>query len=173
MTTIRFLASFALVFLLTLSAAQSEEVKAGELVISNGWSRATPGGAKIGSGYLTIVNKGTTGDKLLSGVSAVSGKVELHEMTMNKGVMTMRPLAEGLPVGPGQTVQLAPGGLHLMLTDLKAPLKQGDKVPLTLQFEKAGAVNVTLDVQGVGAKGPGMNEKAPMMDHKGHSGMKM
>lgn len=173
MTTLRFLASFALVSLLTVSAARSEEVKAGELVISNGWSRATPGGAKIGSGYLTIVNKGTTGDKLLSGVSAVSGKVELHEMTMNKGVMTMRPLGEGLPVGPGQTVQLTPGGLHLMLTDLKAPLKQGDKVPLTLQFEKAGSVNVMLDVQGVGAKGPGMNQKAPMMDHKGHSGMKM
>jgi copper(I)-binding protein len=78
--------------------------------------------------------------------------------------MTMRPLENGLTIEPGKTVALAPGGYHLMMLDLKAPLKQGDKLPVTLQFEKAGTVAVTLDVQGVGAKGPAA---------EGHSGMKM
>src|SRR5882724_3984473 len=75
-------------------------------------------------------------------------------MAMNNGVMTMRPLDKGLAIEPGKTVKLAPGGYHLMLMDLKNPLKQGEKVPLTLEFEKAGKVTLSLDVQGVGAQGP-------------------
>ena len=75
-------------------------------------------------------------------------------MAMNNGVMTMRPLEKGLEIEPGKTVKLAPGGYHLMLMDLKNPLKQGEKVPLELQFEKAGKVAVSLDVQGVGAQAP-------------------
>jgi copper(I)-binding protein len=143
-------------FALTLFAApvRAEEVKAGDLVISQAWSRATPGGAKIAGGYLTIENKGSTPDRLVGGAGEVAAKVELHEMAMNNGVMTMRPLDKGLTIEPGKAVKLAPGGLHLMLIDLKNPLKQGDKVPLTLEFEKAGKVNLSLDVQGVGAQGP-------------------
>jgi copper(I)-binding protein len=143
-------------FALTLFAApvRAEEVKAGDLVISQAWSRATPGGAKIAGGYLTIENKGSTPDRLVGGAGEVAAKVELHEMAMNNGVMTMRPLDKGLTIEPGKPVKLAPGGLHLMLIDLKNPLKQGDKVPLTLEFEKAGKVNLSLDVQGVGAQGP-------------------
>ncbi len=81
---------------------------------------------------------------------------------MNNGVMKMRPVEGGLAIDPGKTVKLAPSGYHLMIMDLKSPLKQGDKVPVTLEFEKAGKVAVTLDVQGVGAQGPG-----------GGAGMKM
>ena len=135
--------------------ARADEVKAGDLVISQAWSRATPNGAKIGGGYLTIENKGATPDRL-TGVSAdIAGKVEVHEMAMNNGVMTMRPLDNGLAIDPGKTVKLAPGGYHLMMFDLKSPLKQGDKLPVTLQFEKAGKVTVSLDVQGIGAPAPG------------------
>ncbi len=76
-------------------------------------------------------------------------------MAMNNGVMTMRPLDNGLAIEPGKTVKLAPGGYHLMMFDLKAPLKQGDKVPVTLEFEKAGKVTLSLDVEGMGAKEPG------------------
>src|SRR6267154_1149777 len=143
-------------FALTLFAApvRAEEVKAGNLVISQAWSRATPGGAKIAGGYLTIENKGSTPDRLVGGAGEVAAKVELHEMAMNNGVMTMRPLDKGLTIEPGKAVKLAPGGLHLMLIDLKNPLKQGDKVPLTLEFEKAGKVNLSLDVQGIGAQAP-------------------
>jgi periplasmic copper chaperone A len=159
--------------------ARAEEVKAGDLVITQGWSRATPGGAKIGGGYLTIENKGTTADRLIGGSGDFAGKIEVHEMAMNNGVMTMRPLDKGLAIEPGKTVKLAPGGYHLMMFDLKNPLKQGDKVPLTLEFEKAGKVAVSLDVQGVGAQGPdaasgGMDMKnMDMKKTPDHSGMKM
>jgi copper(I)-binding protein len=134
--------------------ARAEEVKAGDLVISQAWSRATPGGAKVAGGYLTIENKGSTPDRLIGGSADVADKVQVHEMTMNNGVMTMRPVDQGLTIEAGKTVKLAPGGYHLMMSDLKNPLKRGDKVPVTLEFEKAGKVKLSLDVQGVGAQGP-------------------
>src|SRR6266481_5300189 len=134
--------------------ALAQEVKAGDLVITQAWSRATPSGAKIAGGYLTIENKGTAPDRLLGGSGDIAGKIEVHEMAMNTGVMTMRPLDKGVTIEPGKTVKLAPGGYHLMIMDLKTPFKQGDKVPVTLQFEKAGKVTLSLDVQGVGAQAP-------------------
>jgi periplasmic copper chaperone A len=147
--------------------AHAQEVKTADLVITQGWSRATPGGAKIAGGFLTIQNRGAAPDRLVSGSADIVGKVEIHEMAMNNGVMTMRPLDKGLVIEPGKTVKLAPGGYHLMLMDLKQPLKQGDKVPLTLEFEKAGKVALSLDVQGVGAQAPSGGE----MKHD-HPGMK-
>ena len=163
----RTLAALAAIFALVMVApASAEDVKAGDLVISRAWTRATPNGAKIGGGYLTIENKGTTPDRLVGGSGDVAGKVEVHEMTMDNGVMKMRALDKGLTIEPGKTVKLAPGGYHLMMFDLKAPLKQGDKVPVTLEFEKAGKVTVSLDVQGVGAQAPDGD------DHSGHMMMK-
>ena len=157
---------------LIAAPARAEEVKAGDLVITQAWSRATPNGAKIGSGYFTIENKGTAPDRLV-GVSAdVAGKVEVHEMAMKDGVMTMRPLAAGLAIDPGKTVKLAPGGHHLMMFDLKSPLKQGDALPVTLEFEKAGKVKVSLDVQGIGAQGPA-GAAADGAEKKMPDGMKM
>ena len=154
---------------------RAEEVKAGDLVITQAWSRATPGGAKIGGGYLTIENKGTAPDRLIGGSADVADKVQVHEMAMNNGVMTMRPLDKGLTIDPGKTVKLAPGGYHLMMMDLKGTLKQGDKLPVTLEFEKAGKVTVSLDVQGVGARAPaGSGSMDGKMDMKKMSpGMKM
>jgi copper(I)-binding protein len=133
---------------------RAQEVRAGDLVITQAWTRATPGGARIGGGYVTIENKGSAPDRLIGGSADVAGKVEVHEMAMNNGVMTMRPLDQGLVIEPGKTVKLAPGGYHLMMFDLKSSLKQGDKVPVTLEFEKAGKVQLSLDVQGIGAQGP-------------------
>jgi copper(I)-binding protein len=153
------LAGLAAIFALALIApAAAEDVKAGDLVITQAWTRATPNGAKIGGGYLTIENKGTTPDRLVSGTADVAGKVEVHEMSMDNGVMKMRALDKGLAIEPGKTVKLAPGGYHLMMFDLKNPLKQGDKVPVTLEFEKAGKVSVSLDVQPVGAQAPGVDQ---------------
>jgi copper(I)-binding protein len=164
--------AFAALFALLSAPAQAQEVKAGDLVITQPWSRATPGGAKIAGGYLMIENNGAAPDRLVSGSGDFAGKVEIHEMAMNNGVMTMRPLDKGLVIEPGKTVKLAPGGYHLMLMDLKTPLKQGDKVPLTLEFEKAGKVVLSLDVQGVGAQGPaGGGHSGHEMKHD-HSGMK-
>ena len=151
------------------SAARADDVKAGDLVISQAWSRATPNGAKIGTGYFTIVNNGTSADKLVGVSGEVSDKIEVHEMSMNNGVMKMRPVDGGLTIEPGKTVKLAPSGYHLMIMDLKSPLKQGGKVPVTLEFEKAGKVAVTLDVQGIGAQGPGGGDGMMKMS----PGMKM
>lgn len=134
--------------------ARAGDATAGDLVITQAWSRATPGGAKIAGGYLTIDNKGSAPDRLISGAGDNIGRVEIHEMAMNNGVMKMRPLDKGLPIEAGKTVKLAPGGYHLMLMDLKQPFKAGDKVPVTLEFEKAGKVAVSLDVQAVGAQSP-------------------
>jgi copper(I)-binding protein len=150
--------AFAALLALWGAPADAQEVKAGDLVITQPWSRATPGGAKIAGGFLTIENKGTAPDRLVSGAGDIAGKVEIHEMAMNNGVMTMRPLDKGLVIEPGKTVKLAPGGYHLMLMDLKQPFKQGDKVPVTLEFEKAGKVALSLDVQGVGAQAPAAHD---------------
>ncbi|MBU6461875.1 MAG: copper chaperone PCu(A)C [Bradyrhizobium sp.] len=149
------LASVLFVTLLCAAPARAQEVKAGDLVITQAWTRATPNGAKIGGGYLTIENKGSTPDRLIGGSTDAAGRIEVHEMAMKGGVMTMRPLDNGLTIDPGKTVKLAPGGYHLMMFDLKNPLKQGDTVPVTLKFEKAGEVKVSLAVQGVGAQAPG------------------
>jgi len=152
--------------------ACAQEVKAGDLVITQAWSRATPSGAKIAGGYLTIENKGTAPDRLVGGSGDIAGRVEVHEMAMNNGVMTMRPLDKGLTIDPGKTVKLAPGGYHLMIMDLKSPFKQGDKVPVTLEFEKAGKVTLSLDVQGVGAQAPAGADSAGGHMMPDHSGMK-
>ncbi|MCA1376113.1 copper chaperone PCu(A)C [Bradyrhizobium sp. IC4060] len=160
----------------TSAVVAAEDVKAGDLVISQAWSRATPGGAKVAGGYLTIENKGSAADRLVSVSADIAGKAEIHEMAMDNGVMKMRALDKGLAIEPGKTVKLAPGGNHLMLQELKGPFKQGDKVPVTLQFEKAGKVTVALDVQGVGAQAPGGGGHSGHMDMKkmpDHSGMKM
>src|SRR5882757_7391939 len=158
----------------TLLAAPSraQEVIAGDLVITQAWSRATPSGAKIAGGYLTIENKGTAPDRLVGGSGDIAGRVEVHEMAMNNGVMTMRPLDKGLTIDPGKTVKLAPGGYHLMIMDLKSPFKQGERVPVTLEFEKAGKVALSLDVRGVGAQGPAGGSGGHMMNSPDHSGMK-
>ena len=159
--TRNFACAAALLALLA-APAPAQEVKAGDLVITQPWSRATPGGAKIAGGFVTIENKGAAPDRLISGAGDVAGKVEIHEMAMNNGVMTMRPLDKGLVIEPGKTVKLAPGGYHLMLMDLKQPFKQGDKVPVTLEFEKAGKVALSLDVQGVGAQAPAGHDHPSM-----------
>ncbi len=162
---------------LALPSARAQEIKAGDLVITQPWTRATPSGAKVGGAYVTIENKGSAPDRLIGGAADVAGRVEVHEMATTDGVMKMRQLENGLAIEPGKTVKLAPGGYHLMLFDLKSPLKQGEKVPVTLEFEKAGKVSVSLNVEGVGAQAPGgaadQGGKMQMQKMHDHSGMKM
>jgi copper(I)-binding protein len=144
---------------------EGHEFKAGDLTIGHPWSRATPGGAKVGGGYLTITNNGSTPDRLVS-VSipaAVADHVEIHEMATKDGVMTMRAQSNGVTIEPGKTVAFSPGGYHLMLMGLKGPLKEGDRVKAVLTFEKAGPVEVTINVEGMGAQHP-----APGEDHSQH-----
>jgi len=120
--------------------------RAGDLVISGGFVKAMLPGQPVGGGYLTIRNGGTAADRLVSVTSPAAGKVELHEMTMNDNVMKMRELKDGIAVPAGATVTLAPNGLHMMFKQVKTPFKAGTSVPVTLTFEKAGAVEVALPV---------------------------
>ena len=132
------------------------QTASGSVKIEQAWSRATPGGAKVAGGYMTITNTGSAPDKLVGGTSPIAGRIEIHEMSMKDNVMTMRPIAGGLLIEPGKSVKLAPGGYHVMFMDLKSPLKQGGKFTATLEFERAGKVEVPFDVQGVGAQEPAM-----------------
>ena len=143
-----------LILLLAAAPAAAHDYKLGALQVSQPWARATATTAPTGGGYLTITNTGTTPDRLVSIKSPVANMVQIHEMKMEGNVMRMRELDGPLEIKPGATMTLAPGGFHLMMMGLKAPLKQGEKVPLTLVFEKAGEIDVELDVEAMGANHP-------------------
>lgn len=145
----------AAVLLVGIQAAAAHELKVGELTIEHPWSRATPPGAKVGGGYLEIRNGGASADRLVSVSSPVAERSEIHEMAVTDGVMTMRPLPDGLEVPADGEVTLAPGGFHLMFVGLKRPLVEGQPFEATLTFEKAGAVSVTFSVAPIGASGGG------------------
>jgi len=137
------------------SAASISPVKAGGLVIEQPWSRATPNGAKVGGGYVRITNTGATPDRLVGGSFAASGRVELHDMSVSDGIMRMKPVDGGIPIAPGATIELKPGGSHAMFLDLRRPLREGDRVDGTLVFEKAGSVPITYAVRSLGAQNAG------------------
>jgi periplasmic copper chaperone A len=138
-------------FAASLAVASAAMAQTNQLEVTNAWARATPGKAENGAAYLTI--QSPTPDRLMSVSSPVAKKAELHTMSMEGMVMKMRPLA-GLDIPAGQPVTLKPGGQHIMLEDLDAPLREGQSFPLTLTFEKAGTRTVTVAVEKPGAAGP-------------------
>jgi len=133
------------------AVSQTASYKLGDLLIQAPWARATPAGAKVGGAYLKISNNGAQPDRLVGGSLTGAREVEVHEMSTSNNVMKMRHLKDGLEIKPGQTVELKPGGYHLMLTGLSDGLKQGQKVKGSLTFEKAGTVEVEYAVAPVGA----------------------
>jgi hypothetical protein len=157
---------FPLALALALSAAPTlaQEFKAGDIVVEKPWARATPKGADVGSGYLTIQNNGAAPDRLTGG-TADFATVEVHQMKSENGVSQMRELKDGLNIPARGLVGFSPGGYHLMFTHLTHPLTKGESVKATLNFEHAGPVEVEFDVMGIGASGSG--------GMKGMGGMKM
>ncbi len=145
----------AAALILSTAGALGATFKSGAIAVEDPWSRATPGGAKVGVGFLTIKNDGKTEDRLLSAASPIAARAEIHETKMENDMMTMRPVSGGIAIPPGGSVALAPNGYHLMFADLAAPLKEGEQFKATLTFEHAGAVEVTFDVQAIGAAAPG------------------
>jgi periplasmic copper chaperone A len=144
------------VFICGSTWSHAEDVTQGGLRISAAWARATPKGAPVGGGYLKITNTGTAPDRLIGGSSDTAMRFEIHNMSMDNGVMKMRPVESGIEIKPGQTVELKPGGYHVMFVGLKKPFEQGDHVKATLKFEKAGDVRVDFTVEGIGAQTGGM-----------------
>jgi copper(I)-binding protein len=150
---LRHLALAALVAILALPAF-ALDYKLGAIEIGQPWTRATPPTAESGGGYLVLKNTGTTPDRLIAVKSPAADKVEIHEMKMDGNIMRMRGVEKGIEIPPGATVELKPGGFHVMFMGLKAPFAKEAKVPLTLVFEKAGSIDVDLMVQAMGALAP-------------------
>jgi len=148
------LAALLLTATAILLPAAARDVQKGPIKIEQPWTRATPGGAKVGGGFMKITNTGAAPDRLVAIKSGISGAVEIHEMKMVDGIMKMRALGNGIEIAPGQTVELKPGGYHVMFLDLKAPIVKDKAVRATLVFEKAGEVEVELQVAPIGAKSP-------------------
>ena len=158
--------SMLLVGALGSPPAQSQEVKAGDLVISQPWSRAAPHGAETASSYLTIENKGAAADRLVGASTDAAEKIQIEQISMVGGGMQLKPVTGGLAIGPGEKLVLAPGGNRLGLLKLKSALKKGSKVSMTLAFEKAGQVAVSFDVLSPAAKGPAAPKASPADDGK-------
>ncbi|MCO5080990.1 MAG: copper chaperone PCu(A)C [Rhizobiaceae bacterium] len=154
------------------SGAFAHDYKAGNIEITHPWSRAVPEGAKVSAGYLTLTNSGAEADRLVSATGEVADKVEIHEMAVDSsGVMTMRQLEGGVEVPAGATLELKPGGVHIMFMSMKDWAKEGAKFKGTLTFEKAGSVDVEFEVQGMGNDaGHGHGAAQPADGHASHGG---
>jgi copper(I)-binding protein len=139
----------AATLMLASLAASAHSYKVGSIGIDDPRARPTVSGQQVGGAYMTLVNKGAA-DRLLSATTAVAAAVQMHIMAMDGDVMTMREV-DAVDLSAGQTVEFKPGGFHLMLMGLKAPLKLGDKFAMTLRFEKAGEVVITVHVEPVSA----------------------
>jgi copper(I)-binding protein len=159
----------AAALLLITAPGLAETFKVGSIAIEQPWARATPKGATIGAGYMRITNTGNEPDRLVGGSVSFAKRFEVHSMTMEQGVMKMREVKDGLEIKPGETVELKPGGYHVMFVDLKEPLKQGEDVSVTLNFAKAGTIEVKYPVQAAGAGSPAtVHGKDPKTDKMGH-----
>jgi hypothetical protein len=163
----------AALMLLPVSHSTAREYTTGHLSIGQPWARATPPGARNGAGYLMLRNDGREDDRLLRAEADVSVAVELHAHRMEDGMMAMRPLSD-LPIPAGATVELKPGGMHLMLVELKRPLRVGERFPVTLHFAHAPSITVEFHVeegtvrdhgQAHGSHAPGHGQDAPKQPH--------
>lgn len=138
----------------TLLVSATLLAQSAPLSVAEAWTRATPPGSRTGAGYLSVDNRGGE-DRLLRAQSPRAGRVEIHGMSMTGGVMKMWHEKDGVLVPKHGRLQLAPRGTHLMFFELGSAFIEGEKIPVTLYFEKAGAVRVELQVMPIGAAGPG------------------
>jgi len=141
---------FILVFI-AASAIADHKFKLGQLIIDHPYTRSTVPGQKVAGGFMKIENKGAA-DQLVSASSPVAGEMQLHTMTMDGNVMKMREV-KMIEVPANGSVELKPGGLHLMFMDIKAPLKAGESVAVKLKFQKAGEVEIKVPVRDISGGG--------------------
>lgn len=155
------------IVLMTAGSALAHGYKVGALSIQHPWSRETAVGQKVGGGFMVINNAGKAEDRLVSASTPVAEEVQLHTMTMDGGVMRMRQVEGGIVVPAQGKLELKPGSFHVMFMGLKRPLAEGERFPVTLRFQKAGAIKVDFAVQPVGSTGP-MEAAGGKADHAGH-----
>lgn len=130
--------------------AEAHDYRVGSLQIGHPWATATPKGAKVGGGYVKITNNGATPDRLIGVSSPAAQRVLIHSQTTEGGVTRMRVLEKGIEIKPGETVELKPGGTHIMFEGLRAPLSAGTSIKGTLVFEKAGSIDVDYTIEPIG-----------------------
>jgi copper(I)-binding protein len=134
-------------------AAASHSYRLGDIAIDAPWARAPSPTAEDGGGFLTLVNKGETADRLIAASSPAAARVEIHGIKVVGADLRMCALENGLALAPGATMTLKPRGYHLLLIGLRAPLEEGGRVPVTLVFEKAGSIDIELAVAAAGLIG--------------------
>ena len=152
------------------SAALAKDYDLGSIHISQPWARATPKGAAAAAAYMTITNNGKVPDRVSCVSSDASAECQIHTMTMDNGVMKMRPVEGGLEIKPGETVTLKPASFHVMLLNLRHPLAEGDTTKITLKFDNAGTVDVESQVLALGATAPGASAGGGSMMMGDHGG---
>jgi copper(I)-binding protein len=138
---------YLIIIMITASTGVPGAAAAGELAVAGVWARASLGAAKSGAVYLTVENWGAAADRLITAETLAASHAALHTHIMEEGVMKMRPVAAGIEIPAGGSAVLAPGGLHVMLMGLAAPLEEGARFALTLTFERAGLVAVEVLVR--------------------------
>ena len=134
------------------------------VAVEQPWARATPKGAKTAAAYMILTNNSRSAEKLLSATSPMADKIQFHEETEENGVARMREL-RGIEIAPGTKIAFKPGSMHMMMVGLKQPLKQGETFPLTLHFEHAGEIEISVPVSKVGAMGQHDMNMMPGTDH--------
>ena len=142
--------SIVLLAFLVSGHAHAQTSAASAIHVENTWARATPARAKTAAAYVTVINTGRSGDRLLSATTPVAQTVQFHKESEENGISRMRALSS-VELDPGAKVVFKPGDMHMMMTGLKQPLKEGETFPLTLQFEKAGKIEINVPVAKVGA----------------------
>lgn len=147
---IAFASALSLAAIFTSGNGHTQEVKLGDLVITQPWSRQSPMASDVAAGFLSITNTGKENDQLVRATASITSKVQLHDMKIENDIMKMVELPAGIPIPAGATVDLKPASLHVMFMDLKKPVVEGEKISGTLVFEKAGSVDVTFEVKPLG-----------------------
>jgi periplasmic copper chaperone A len=156
-----------------IAGAQAADYDVGSIHVTQPWARATPKGASAGAAYMTVTNNGAAPDRLSCAGSDAAAQCQIHTMSMDNGVMKMRPVEGGIDIKPGETVTLKPGSDHLMLMNIKHPFEAGKTIEATLQFEKAGTVKVEFPILAMGAAAPGAPAGGGSMMMEGHGGHMM
>ena len=139
-----------LLLVLFVSNQTHPQTSTNTITVEHAWARATPGGARTGAAYTTLMNTGASADRLLSATTPVADQVQFHKETEDNGVSRMREV-HNVELSPGGKITFKPGDMHMMIVGIKQPLKEGQSFPLTLQFEKAGNIDVTVPIEKVGA----------------------
>lgn len=155
----------ALATLLFSALAQAHDYTLGSLSIDHPWARATAPGAPVGGGFMSISNTGEEPDRLLGGSADFATEVQIHESSMADGMMRMQHRPDGVSVPEGGALVLRPGSYHLMFVGLQRRLVEGERETVTLEFERAGEIEVELTIEGPGEQGPHQDGEAMEMDH--------